>query len=371
MTKKKDPIRVLIVDDSAVIRGTLGKIIDAEEDLQVATTAPNGRMALDALRHTPVDVVLLDIEMPEMDGLTALPQILAQHPDIRVVMASSLTQSGAAITMQALSLGATDYIAKPAAKLGTAALSSAQKEIVSKIRAIGRAGRAQKGKAAPSASRPATALGARPLVSVSTALAGAVGSELTPRIIAIAASTGGPNALADVLSGLPADFPLPIVITQHMPPLFTGLLAQRLARDAKRPAVEAIDGMEMRPGVTYVAPGDYHMLVQTHEGKPYLRLTQTAPENHCRPAADPMLRSVAAVYGASALTVVLTGMGEDGKRGCEEIRQRGGRVIAQDEATSVVWGMPGAVATAGLAHYVLPLPEIAHKIASLCLVTAS
>ena len=352
-----DPIRVLIVDDSAVIRGALGRIIDAEDDMTVATTAPNGKVALDALRHTRVDVVLLDVEMPEMDGLTALPLILAAYPDTRVIMASSLTQRGAEVTMHALAMGAADYIAKPAAKSGSATLAAISTEIASKVRAIGRAARGR---------RPLVVGAARPVAPVRTELLAARGSDAPPRIVAIASSTGGPNALADVLSALPKDFPLPILITQHMPAVFTGLLASRLERDTGRTCVEAKDGDLIRPNCTYVAPGEYHMIVLTNEGQPFVRLTQTEPENFCRPSADPMLRSIAAVYGASTLAVVLTGMGEDGLRGCAEVKQRGGRILVQDEATSVVWGMPGAVANAGLASAVLPLPKVAGAIMTQC-----
>lgn len=199
----------------------------------------------------------------------------------------------------------------------------------------------------------------------SSILGAAAPGNASPRILAIASSTGGPNALATVLSGILRDATVPIVITQHMPPVFTGLLAQRLARDCKGECVEATNGMSLKPGVAYVAPGDFHMVVATHEGAPFVRLSQTEPENHCRPAADVMLRSVASVYGASTLAIVLTGMGEDGRRGCEVVRQRGGRVIVQDEATSVVWGMPGAVAQAGLANWVLPVDGIADQVQSV------
>lgn len=368
MTSADSMVRVLLVDDSAVVRGALGRIIEAEPDLRVVTTAPNGRVALDALKHTKVDVVLLDVEMPEMDGLAALPRILAEYPGVRVIMVSSLTQRGAAITMQALALGAVDFITKPSARAGTASLATLAVEIVAKVRAIGRSARIDalltRRPGAVGAAPVSVAPPARPVAS--TTILGGERPDAPPRVLAIAASTGGPNALADVLTGLPPDFPLPILITQHMPPLFTGLLAQRLARDAGRPCEEAKDGEPIRAGCTYVAPGDLHLLVATHEGQPFLRLARTPPENHCRPAADVMLRSVAATYGAATLTVVLTGMGEDGRRGCEAVRAAGGRVIAQDQATSVVWGMPGAVVNAGLANWMLPLREIAGKVGGLC-----
>lgn len=356
MTSAADPIRVLIVDDSAVIRGALGRIVDAESDMTVVTTAPNGRVALDALRHTRIDVVLLDVEMPEMDGLTALPLILAQYPETRVIMASSLTQKGAEVTLTALAMGASDFIAKPAAKSGSATLASVSLEIASKVRAIGRAARGRR--TVPSVTRVQ--------VPVHTELLAARTEGAAPRILAIASSTGGPNALEAVLSALPKDFALPILITQHMPPVFTMLLAQRLERDSGRSCVEAKDGDLIKPNCTYIAPGDYHMIVQTNEGLPYVRLTKSDPENYCRPSADPMLRSIAAIYGASTLTIVLTGMGDDGMRGCREVKAHGGQILVQDEATSVVWGMPGAVANAGLAAAVLPLPQIGPAILARC-----
>lgn len=351
-------IRVLLVDDSAVVRAALRQIIDASPDLRVATTAPNGRLALVALRQVPVDVVLLDIEMPEMDGLTTLPKILALHPGVRVIMASSLTQAGAGVTMQALALGAVDYFTKPSARAGARALAELSEEIVTKIRAIG--GAAQRSKTGLPRIAPI------PIPAFVPSVLGGIASDSAPQIVAIASSTGGPNALLEVLSRLPEDFPLPILITQHMPPLFTALLAQRISRDARRDCVEAVSGQPVVGGRVYVAPGGSHMLVRTREGLPYIELGSGPPENHCRPAADPMLRSIAAVYGAASLVVVLTGMGEDGRRGCEVIRQRGGRVIAQDEASSVVWGMPGAVVSAGLANQVSPLVEISSKISSFC-----
>ncbi len=357
MTKPPDAIRVLIVDDSAVIRGALGRIVDEQPDMHVVTTAPNGRVALDALKHTPIDVVLLDIEMPEMDGLTALPLILAGFPSTRVIMASSLTQRGAEVTMQALSMGAADFIAKPAAKTGSATLAAISIEIASKVRAVGRAARGRTAVKGGTPTRP---------MPVRTELLASRTTVAVPRVLAIASSTGGPNALATVLGALPRSFPLPILITQHMPAVFTAMLAQRLERDTGRTCVEAKDGEIIRASVTYVAPGGFHMIVQTNEGVPYVRLTQSEPENYCRPSADPMLRSLAAIYGASMITIVLTGMGEDGMRGCRAVKEHGGRLLVQDEATSVVWGMPGAVVNAGLDPAIAPLSEIGPTIMSWC-----
>lgn len=366
--KQADAIRVLLVDDSVVVRGAIGKIVDAEPDLTVVTTAPNGRVALDALRQLAVDVVVLDIEMPEMDGLTALPQIVRQYPQTRVVMASSLTKAGAEVTLRAMMLGAADFIAKPSSTVGTAGLAVMAQEIASKIRAIGRAARSRAALRTPVALPGPSGAGAAPtqVAPVSTALLATRGHDSAPRILAIASSTGGPNALAEVLSGLPRDFPLPIVITQHMPPVFTTMLAQRIERDAGRPTHEARDGMLLQAGHTYVAPGDFHMLVRTLEGQPLLKLSEAAPENYCRPSADPMFRSVAALYGPSCLAVVLTGMGDDGAKGCQMLHGLGAHVIVQDEATSVVWGMPGAVVSAGAASAVLPLSKIAPAILSHC-----
>jgi two-component system chemotaxis response regulator CheB len=367
MTPAAAPIRVLIVDDSAVIRGALGRIIDAERDMTVATTAPNGRLALDALKHTKVDVVLLDVEMPEMDGITALPRILSGYPDTRVIMASSITQSGAEVTLQALALGAADYITKPAARSGSSTLAAMQAEIVAKVRAIGRAVHGRSAKLGTGAASKGTtgAAGGAAYTPPSALLASKHGNAV-PRVLTIASSTGGPNALAEVLSGLPRDFPLPILITQHMPAVFTGLLAQRLERDCGRPCTEAVDGEPILANHAYVAPGGFHMIVRTEEAKPYIQLTVTEPENYCRPSADPMFRSVSSIYGASTLAVVLTGMGDDGMRGARAIHERGGRVLVQDEATSVVWGMPGAVANAGLASAILPLSAIAEAIQASC-----
>jgi two-component system chemotaxis response regulator CheB len=359
MSSAVRPVRVMVVDDSVVVRGVFGRIIDAQPDMKVATTAANGRAAIEALRQVEIDVVLLDVEMPEMDGLAALPQILAMRPNVRVIMASSLTMKGATVTMTALGLGAADFVHKPVAKGGTASMDTVAKDLVEKIRALGR--RAQSGPHVAVAPAAASITHA-PVRVLTTA------NDITPRVLAIASSTGGPNALAELLAALPHDFPLPILITQHMPPLFTTLLAERLTRDSGRPCIEAREGDAIVPGRAYIAPGDWHMTVRTMERKPIIRLVQSAHENHCRPAADPMFRSVASIYGASVLAVVLTGMGEDGRRGCQVIVENGGKVVAQDEASSVVWGMPGAVVEAGLASAILPLKEIAAHVCKLTLV---
>jgi two-component system chemotaxis response regulator CheB len=350
------PIRVLIVDDSAVVRGILGRIVDSAPDMRVVTTACNGRDAIDALRLHTADVVLLDIEMPVMDGLTALPHLLTQSPGVRVLVASSITRQGATITMRALSLGAVDYVHKPTTRTGlVAGLEEVGAEIVQKIRAIAHRD--------PAELRGVAAANERPLPPVPTA-------EFEPQVLAIAASTGGPNALSAVISSLPGDFPLPVLVTQHMPPIFTTMFAQRLAREGRLPCSEAVDGATLEPGHVYVAPGDHHLTVRLAgvTRTPTVQVTRDPPEHHCRPAADPMFRSAAKAFGAGVLAVVLTGMGEDGRRGCEAVVQAGGRVIVQDEATSVVWGMPGSIVAAGVPCTVLPLGAIATHVTSLCCV---
>jgi two-component system, chemotaxis family, protein-glutamate methylesterase/glutaminase len=363
------PLQVMIVDDSAVIRGLLSRIVDAEPDMRVVASAGNGAAALEILRRRHVDVVILDIEMPEMDGLTALPHIVAGSPDVRVIMSSSLTQRGAEITLRALALGAADYVAKPTTLQAGQGMRAIAAELVTKIRALGgrstprqpavppRAGALLESPAASPPVRPWTGTPPPPRPR---------GIQAPVRALAIAASTGGPNALSSMLARLPRGFPLPILIVQHMPPIFTRLLADSLARATGRPCAEAVDGEPIRAGHAYVAPGDHHMIAAYRHGSVVLRLNTDPPENFCRPSADPLLRSLADLYGPSLLVLVLTGMGSDGLQGCRAVVEAGGRVLAQDQETSVVWGMPGAVAEAGLAAAVLPLDRIAAHVDMLC-----
>ncbi|MBI3710854.1 MAG: chemotaxis response regulator protein-glutamate methylesterase [Proteobacteria bacterium] len=357
------PVRVLIVDDSAVIRGLIGQVFDSDPEIEVVGSVGNGQLAIAALTRTEVDVVVLDIEMPVMDGLTALPKLLAAQPDIKVIMASTLTQKNAQISFKALELGATDYLAKPtaASKIGTAA--DFKRELVTKVKALGAARR----------SRPRTGLRSRvtPRPVPARQSVGPIRlrppSLLPPEVIAIGSSTGGPQALFAMLGALPAALKLPILITQHMPATFTTILAEHLARAAKRPAAEAVDGETIVPGRIYLAPGDFHMRAEAGGATRVIRVTKEPPENYCRPAVDPMLRSLASVYGPRGLSVILTGMGSAGAKGGEAVAAAGGTVIAQDEATSVVWGMPGAAAAKGVCSAVLPLPELAPHIAKLAL----
>lgn len=346
-------IRVLVVDDSTVIRRLLSDSLASDPDLEVAGTAANGKIALAKITQINPDVITLDMEMPEMDGITTLVEIRKLYPKLPVIMFSTLTQRGAEATLDALSKGANDYVTKPA-NVGsvTAAMQNVRNELVPKIKAFC----PWFGKCAVTPLRPRTSI-----------LPISIASNRTPEssrieIVAIGSSTGGPNALQAVLSKIPADFPVPIVIVQHMPPIFTKHLADRLHQLTSLNVVEAKRGDTLLPGGVWVAPGDHHMTLSRTGPTVRVDLNQGTPENSCRPAVDVLFRSVTDVYGSNVLSVVLTGMGQDGTRGCEAIRNAGGKVFAQDEETSVVWGMPGAVAQAGLANKLLPLEKIAEEI---------
>jgi len=338
-----EKIRVLVVDDSIVVRRVVTEALEALGDIAIVGSASNGRVALSKMSQLTPDLVILDIEMPEMDGLTALTHLRQAHPRTPVIMFSSLTELGAQATLEALSRGASDFFAKPSGGGGLeASRRLIQAELAPAIRAL----------CPRPAARPETAVVAVPAPAAPT-------TACRVDAIAIAASTGGPNALAEVFAALPADLPVPILIVQHMPPMFTQMLAERLAKHSKIPTVEAASGMLLEPGRAWIAPGNHHLVVARNGPRVVARVHQDLPENACRPSADPLLRSVAGLYGRHALAVVLTGMGRDGLRGCEAIRAAGGQVLAQDEASSVVWGMPGFVARAGLADQVLPLSLLA------------
>jgi len=344
--------RVLLVDDSAAIRGFYRRALESDPSITVVASVGNGQSALNTLAQSDVDVVVLDIEMPVMDGLTALPRILSAHPGIKVLVVSGLTPRGADISYKALVAGAAECVLKPGSDPGAAA--EFQRDLVAKVRALADARRLKLGKAAP---------GPKPEVRA-PALAAARAPSGPFRAIAIASSTGGPSALLSLIPMLKDGPKQPIFITQHMPPRFTTSLAEHLSRVAGRPAAEAIDGEEVRDGRIYVAPGDWHMVVEG--GKPAkIHLTQSPPVNFCRPSADPMLHSLTTVYGSGLLCIVLTGMGSDGLHGATELVAAGGTVIAQDQATSVVWGMPGAVAHAGLCSAILPLDGLGAYIRKL------
>jgi two-component system chemotaxis response regulator CheB len=346
-------IRVLVVDDAVVVRKMVTDVIAADPGLEVAGTAANGKIAMAKIPQINPDVVTLDVEMPEMDGLQTLAAIRKLYPTLPVIMFSTLTARGAATTIDALTLGANDYVTKPA-NVGsvTEALQCLRAQLVPKLKLW--CTRATKVDSAP----------LRPGVSFTYMAAPRKGTApVAPvEVVAIGVSTGGPNALSVLLPQLPADLPVPIVIVQHMPPVFTKLLAERLGTLSALKVSEGAPGDALQPGHVYVAPGDYHMIVKREGVALRIKTNQDTPENSCRPAVDVLFRSVVDLYGAGTLGVILTGMGQDGLRGCERIREAGGQILAQDEASSVVWGMPGFIAKAGLADQVLPLKEIAGEI---------
>jgi len=346
-------IRVLIVDDAVVVRKLVTDVLSADPALEVAGTAANGRIALQKIPQVNPDLVTLDVEMPDMDGLQTLAAIRKQYPTLPVIMFSTVTQRGAATTIDALSLGANDYVTKPA-NVGsvTEALQCLRDQLIPKIKLwCSRATRTETTPLRPGASFTYLASPRRASVQIHPV-----------DIVAIGVSTGGPNALSVLLPELPGDLPVPIVIVQHLPPVFTRLLAERLGSQSALRVKEGATGDVLCPGHVNVAPGAYHMTVRRNGVSMVIQTNQDTPENSCRPAVDVLFRSVVDVYGAGTLGVILTGMGQDGLRGCERIREAGGQILAQDEASSVVWGMPGFVARAGLADEVIPLNDIAGEI---------
>ena len=369
-------IRVMVVDDSAIIRGFIARMLASDPAFSIVTSVGNGQMAVEALSRHDVDVIIMDIEMPVMDGLTALPKLLEVDPGVRIVMASTLTERNAEISIRALELGASDYIPKPTSTREISGSDDFRRELLEKVRVLGlhpkpgvrrrgmpgdpaapveapRSSEALRPAAPPRQPRPLYPQGPIRLRSP---------SPLRPNILAIGSSTGGPPALFAVLQEIPTSINLPVVITQHMPSTFTTILAQHIERNSQWPCREAADGEPIVSGRAYLAPGNFHFLVETQNGKPIARLNQGPPESYCRPAVDPMLRSLIKVYNGRVLAVILTGMGADGLKGCGEVIEAGGTVFAQDEASSVVWGMPGAVATAGICSAVIPLKDIGPRV---------
>jgi two-component system chemotaxis response regulator CheB len=339
-------INVLVVDDSVVIRRLVTTVLEGDPDITVVGTAASGRIAITKLSQVAPDCVTLDMEMPDLDGLGTLRELRRTHPRLPVIMFSTLTERGAGATLDALALGANDYVCKPA-NVGSVpeAIASVRDQLVPKIKAL-----------CPQL------LGAPPAVrrrapSVPAQSGGAPGGRID--VLTIGSSTGGPDALSTVLTQLPASFPVPVVIVQHMPPVFTRMFAQRLDGKCALSVKEAEHGDVVVPGRVLIAPGDKHLELTRVGTSVVTQLTSGPPEHFCRPAVDVLFRSVAQVYGGSTLAVVLTGMGSDGARGAEVLRGAGAEVVAQDEASSVVWGMPGAVVGAGLAHRVLPLSQVA------------
>jgi two-component system, chemotaxis family, protein-glutamate methylesterase/glutaminase len=343
------PIRVLIVDDSAVIRRQLSEVLGADPEMAVAGTAGTGLLALQRIRELKPDLVTLDVEMPGMDGIATLVEIRKIYPRLPVIMFSTLTGVGAAATVEALARGATDYATKPSQTGGLErSCDLVRQELVPKIKALCSV------RGPLQVNAPVVAVPAHPRMPTRIDL------------VAIAASTGGPNALGELMPQFPQDFPVPVVIVQHMPEMFTRLLAGQL--DALTPlrVQEGRDGEKLEKGQVWIAPGNHHIAVRARGNERVLGLNQDAPENSCRPAADVLFRSAAEAFGKNVLAVVLTGMGADGTRGAGAIREAGGAVIVQDEASAVVWGMPGSVVAANLADRVCPLdgivPEVLRRV---------
>jgi two-component system chemotaxis response regulator CheB len=362
----------MIVDDSVVVRGHIRHWIGAEQGMELVASLRDGRDAVEQVLAADPDVVVLDIEMPGLDGVSALPLLLAKVPDLAVIIASALTPHNAEITMKALSLGALDCIAKPdtGAFDGVAVF---RRELMEKVRELGTARKKRRGQdAAPSGaiSRPAQASNVsliRPAPS-----AGHSAAQLRPfprvmpKILVIGASTGGPQALTEIMSGLTSvSERAPILITQHMPEMFTAILAEHLTRSSGRPVHEAVDGEPIRAGQVYLAPGGRHMLTERRDGTAVIVLDDGPAIHHCKPAVDPLFSSASQVWGAWVLGVILTGMGSDGASGAADIVTAGGSVIAQDEASSVVWGMPAAAVDAGVCSAILDIRAIAPKVTQL------
>jgi two-component system, chemotaxis family, protein-glutamate methylesterase/glutaminase len=374
--------RILIVDDSAVMRSLLRSVVSADDGLEVAGTAADGASALSSIGVLRPDLILLDVEMAGMDGLTTLRALRKRGHKMPVIMCSSLTQRGAQVTLEALACGASDYVAKPAGQENRqAAIRALAQDLSPKIHAL--TSQYQAPNPAPQQARdqrpgmnlfqgqPQSMVQGGPRAPLFLPLAQPARPQAissNPTVLAIGVSTGGPAALDVLLPELPANFPLPVLIVQHMPELFTKLFAERLNGRCKLRVREAAEGEPVRAGSISIARGNWHMEVSPGArpgSPPTLHLTQGPPENHCRPAVDVLFRSAAAVYGTGVLAVVLTGMGADGMLGCRTIREHGGAVLAQDQASSTVWGMPGAVVNAGLAHKVLSLKDVVPEILRL------
>ncbi len=345
MTRRK---KVLVVDDSVVVRRAISAWLSADLGLEVVATASTGKLALERLAQNLPDLVLLDIEMPEMDGIEALRQIRARHPDLPVLIFSVSTERGAMRTLDALGAGASDYVTKPAS-VGAHALSNecVRMELLAKIHALTSAQRGTRGRPNQPSIKARQAAQKAPLPRVAPV-----------ELLVLGASTGGPSALHEVLSALPSEMRVPVLLVQHMPPMFTRIFAERLNTQIALDVREAVVGEVLTPGRVWVAPGDFHMTVVRDGQSMRVGVSKAPPENSCRPAVDVLFRSAAACFGPGVLAVVLTGMGRDGLVGCQAVRDAGGCVVVQDEPTSIVWSMPGCVAKAGLADSVLPLREI-------------
>src|SRR4051794_11425038 len=364
-SSRQEPLRVMVVDDSVVIRGLISRWIASEPDMVVAASLRTGLDAVNQLERIDPDVAVLDIEMPELDGISALPLLLAKRPKLVIIMASTLTRRNAEISFKALSLGASDYIPKPESTREAAAAETFRHDLLQKIRHLGARLRRPRTSASPPLA-PALAPAARAAAAPSAAPVKRAFSPTPPKVLLIGSSTGGPQALMTLVAEIgPVIDKFPVLITQHMPPTFTTILAEHLARASHRPAHEGVHGELIKPGRIYLAPGGRHMRVVRQGAHGAIALDDGPPVNFCKPAVDPLFASAIEVWQGGVLAVVLTGMGSDGMRGGKEIVAAGGSVIAQDEATSVVWGMPGAATHAGICAAVLPLGQIAPKLIQL------
>jgi two-component system chemotaxis response regulator CheB len=373
-----EPIRVMVVDDAVVVRGMVARWIEAEPDMQIVASLRSGREAIEQVERRNPDVVILDVTMPDIDGITALPRLLEKKRDLVVLMASTLTRRNAEISLRALQLGAADYIPKPESNREFTTSLSFRRELIDKIRALGsRRKRGLTGAriiapaafAAPARGEPRAteihleAPGIVPGAAEPAKILLRPFPPTAPRVLLIGSSTGGPQALNGLLGAIGSVIDsAPVLITQHMPPTFTAILGEHLTRSSGRPAGEAVAGEAVRAGRIYIAPGGQHMRVARRDGEPVIVLDDGPVVNFCKPAVDPLFSSAAAVWGPAILATVLTGMGSDGTRGAGAIVAAGGCVIVQDEASSVVWGMPGSAANAGHASAVLPLDQIGPKI---------
>jgi two-component system chemotaxis response regulator CheB len=365
-------IRVMLVDDAIVVRGLFARWIEAEPDLELVASLRSGREAVNQIERVAPDVVVLDVEMPDMDGITALPLLLGKKRDLVVLMASTVTRRNAEISLRALSLGAADYIPKPATHYEINVASEFHRELIEKIRHLGlRALRRQGAVARPPAPVFKAAMASPPLAPAAHHAHSDIALRsmplATPRALVIGSSTGGPQALNVVLTQITGVVECaPVLITQHMPPTFTAILAEHLTRATKRTVREAVEGEEVRAGTIYLAPGGRHMSLARRDASTVVIALDDGPVvNFCKPSVDPLFASAGAVWGGKALALMLTGMGHDGLDGARSLVAAGGHVIAQDEATSVVWGMPGQVAMAGLCSAVLPLNDIGPRLARL------
>ncbi len=345
-----EPIRVMIVDDSSVVRRAVTDALSTDAGISVVGTASNGKIALQRIAQWNPEVLILDLEMPESDGFELLRALRSDFPRIRTIMFSSDTQRGAGQTIEALSLGASDYVAKPT---GThpggyaEAVKQVAAELVPKVKQF----------RPPAAGAKVLQKEGKPIEELTFERALRMVHQ-SFGIVAIGISTGGPAALSKLIPELSKNFPVPIVIVQHMPPVFTRMLAERLNQGGAVRVVEGTDGMALEPGVAYIAPGNYHMVVRQREGKTVLAMNQEPPVNYCRPSVDVLFRSVAETYGAEALGIIMTGMGQDGLNGVRAMKAKGAIIFAQDQASSVVWGMPSFVVREGLADCVLPLDQM-------------